>query len=445
MMSKFLFLALMLFISEGTAGATVSIEDVPLKVVLIEGEIVEGDYEKFVELVLQYGAPFGKVYIASRGGNVSEAIKIGKLIRQLRFETWIPERRTRGGIDGFCREMGVRKENCKCLSACFLIFASGIYRFGSYIGLHRAFLNHDELKSMSMDDAERYARVIDKNVGEYLSEMDISKEIQSLISSIPSNQIQELPSAYVSENLMGFATSFQEWFIANCGDAGEMLDEWRLKSNSPSRKDELGKMFDDALNCIKELKKTERYKAFYPAISKAIKTADQNRFPRYGLVKNLTVETDFDIGNFIGLKNIDVFERLKLFGFVDYSRSEEDILKIFDQSGPFGPFRMDFDSKGLLTKLTVHSWPQFSGLRMNELISVNSKLEDFVKVYGAYEAPNYDSLARSGLHTYNFISSKYSLQAVFNGNELAWVVFVAKEEEKPPFFDWVDELLDKIN
>ena len=58
----------------------------------IEGEIIAGDFEKFDKLVEKHGYATNTVALASPGGDVVEAMKIGRLIRELRFSTWAPTR-----------------------------------------------------------------------------------------------------------------------------------------------------------------------------------------------------------------------------------------------------------------------------------------------------------------------------------------------------------------
>ena len=57
--------------------------------ITIEGEIVAGDYARFLALVLSTKGA-NSVWLASPGGNFSEALLIGRLIRALSLEVWAP-------------------------------------------------------------------------------------------------------------------------------------------------------------------------------------------------------------------------------------------------------------------------------------------------------------------------------------------------------------------
>src|SRR5438128_2291220 len=66
--------------------------------ILLEGTITPGDYEKLRGLIKENcsgnSRPIScpsRVFLASNGGSVLEAIKIGRLIRSLRLETEIPD------------------------------------------------------------------------------------------------------------------------------------------------------------------------------------------------------------------------------------------------------------------------------------------------------------------------------------------------------------------
>lgn|GEM_PF-6917397 len=59
--------------------------------------------------------PGGAIYFQSRGGDLSEAIRLGRVIRELGLNTYI------GGIDS--------KQPGYCLSACTLAYLGGVFRF----------------------------------------------------------------------------------------------------------------------------------------------------------------------------------------------------------------------------------------------------------------------------------------------------------------------------
>src|SRR5262245_38176929 len=56
--------------------------------VVIEGRIESGDCSKLGNFLAKEGAR--RVYLASPGGNLFEAIEIGRLVRALKMETTVP-------------------------------------------------------------------------------------------------------------------------------------------------------------------------------------------------------------------------------------------------------------------------------------------------------------------------------------------------------------------
>jgi hypothetical protein len=73
--------------------------------VVLEGEILSGDYDKLRNLIDPnaypqvgvggiggdwYGDRYDEIYLASPGGSLSEAMKIGRLVRALRWQTIVP-------------------------------------------------------------------------------------------------------------------------------------------------------------------------------------------------------------------------------------------------------------------------------------------------------------------------------------------------------------------
>src|SRR2546426_166749 len=88
-----IWLAVSCFVVAGTEGAEITLAKSPsgrpLSGITIEGEIVAGDYHKFRALVLSTKGA-NPVWLASPGGNFSEALRMGRLIRALSLEVWAP-------------------------------------------------------------------------------------------------------------------------------------------------------------------------------------------------------------------------------------------------------------------------------------------------------------------------------------------------------------------
>jgi len=219
----------------------------------IEGKITHGDYDKFVfslkeayrladeafkrrliELKKngQYAAwmeknnsPSGmatiEVHLNSRGGSVTEAIKIGYLARTLLLKTKL------GGVLKHWDEP-------QCLSSCFFIWSAGVEReyvpFGDpiYLGVHRLRFNSDYFKKLLPKEAENKYRTLVKVTKDFFEDMNIPDYYTTKVFNTPSSSIDLLTEREAKE-LAGTAPFLDELLAARCGsytreEKGEYLD-----------------------------------------------------------------------------------------------------------------------------------------------------------------------------------------------------------------------------
>jgi hypothetical protein len=234
-MRKCLLLALLIIsagIAKGSEISVVAYEvggQILTNDIIIEGEIVNGDYEKFLSACYfsfrcEPSGPHD-VSVFSRGGNALEGMKIGRLIRKLRLSTMTPSGPSDGldpdndcGLEYGFWGLPKDRRNCNCASTGFLIWFGGVERHCRILGIHRAFVDHELLKTMSEEDAVKYTRLVNEKVEGYLSEMGATTELIEYIKSIPSNEIQYILPTYYKKQLEGFIPEYQEWVLSKCGD-----------------------------------------------------------------------------------------------------------------------------------------------------------------------------------------------------------------------------------
>ena len=151
-----------------------------LKLIVIEGEIMKGDYERFIKKIKQHNGKIGKVYIFSPGGNFFEAIKIGRAIRRLELTTVIPE--SEYGHPQ-CNPLANFPEhyNCTCEGSCFFIFIGGVNRVGTYIEVYSPSFDKNELGRLSEEDARNKFIALQKSAREYMQEMVVPGYLQDNI------------------------------------------------------------------------------------------------------------------------------------------------------------------------------------------------------------------------------------------------------------------------
>lgn len=212
-----------LLISGSSIAADISYQGSNINII---GEIVSGDASKFEELLLSVpkSDEFIAVSLASGGGDVVEAVKIGRLMR----ESFIPAFESTMADRGKCFTLSsptqfLGAESCGCHSACFVIWAGAPFRIGSAptvgeqdgIGIHRPRFNQDYFKGLSVAEAEAEYEGLTNFVKQYLSEMGIPNQLTEKMFSVSSKNIYQLSEGEIDQ--LKAPPAIAEWFISKCG------------------------------------------------------------------------------------------------------------------------------------------------------------------------------------------------------------------------------------
>lgn len=169
--------------------------------VLIQGEIVRGDLQR-LEAVLDPDTnrrpedPLSRrniadthtIYLHSPGGDVLEAISIGRLVRRLHLQTEAPTRwgtnLSNGSLQMLEAEPGphgwreaCRGPDCVCASACFFIWAGGIRRTGDNLLIHRPRATPAMVRELGVPDTRTALGEIRTRVEGFLREMEIPANV----------------------------------------------------------------------------------------------------------------------------------------------------------------------------------------------------------------------------------------------------------------------------
>ena len=159
------------------------------------------------------------VYLRSKGGDVTEAMKMGAIIRRLRLETSVPVWDTgKAPIDLIKVD---HQENMVCASACFLAYAGGAIRFGNYLALHRPFLPREEARKLNDAEYELAQKEMMPEVKAYLADMDIDQYwIDRMFSA--NSQEYYMPTWNEADNkvhhLMDMVPSLEEVVLSKCNE-----------------------------------------------------------------------------------------------------------------------------------------------------------------------------------------------------------------------------------
>lgn len=203
----------------------------------LEGTIVPGDYDKLRKFLEEYCfAPLDScvksIFLASPGGSVIEAMKIGRLVRMLRLKIGVPEEHAPEHRQTFIGALKLRdpKVNYLCTSACFFIAVAGIERVHNtrpILGIHRPFMTDADLKALSANQVIASATEVRTVVEAYLKEMGVPLKYADLMFSIPKEQVRWITGAEYEADFSGVVPELRDWLSARCdkrSDVEKRLD-----------------------------------------------------------------------------------------------------------------------------------------------------------------------------------------------------------------------------
>ena len=197
---------------------------------VLEGTIVPGDYEK-VRDFLENHIPDQRsnahiLFLASPGGDLAEAMKIGHLVRQLKMMTHVTDRDEPTDIHKkAAAEVGIKDfKNFLCTSACFFVFVAGVRRWPDLpgiptdpaLGIHRPFFSASDMKGLSADQALASASELRTVVENYLREMSVPAKYADLMFSIPKDDIRWISAAEFANDFAGIIPGLRDWVAARC-------------------------------------------------------------------------------------------------------------------------------------------------------------------------------------------------------------------------------------
>jgi hypothetical protein len=247
---------------------------------LVSGEITRGDYERVLSFY-RLNHPFlERFLLRSPGGDVEDALNIGRLLRKYIIAATAPSRfvndagREFSGLGSFARTGSTflcTGANCICASACALIWFGAPERGGT-VGVHRPRTADLTFRQLGPAEAAVAYKQMLERIAEYLDEMEVPK---SIIESMVSTGSAEID--WVEDESANRPPSFIEWVDASCGPF--TVQEYKTKielgvkktyeSTSFSKNDEL--LYDaldqkwwNRIRCQGSLVSTSRAKLTVP-------------------------------------------------------------------------------------------------------------------------------------------------------------------------------------
>lgn len=210
--------------------------------ILISGEIQRGDAEKFFQIITVHRGKIAKVILRSPGGSIDDALKIGRIVRNLLLETEGPKLdysiAENWGYAGnerpLCFENGIIPElpasrykgtQCSCSSACFLVYVAGVRRNAAFLGIHRAYRSKTDYERMGVDDAIRSHSAIEARIRRFLEDMGVAQRYGDIMFGVGSGEMWIIPYPLIVSDLMGWASTIEEWLLARCGAVSDRETE----------------------------------------------------------------------------------------------------------------------------------------------------------------------------------------------------------------------------
>ena len=192
--------------------------------ILISGEITPGDYLQFQKSIANGKYIPSKVILRSPGGDVNEALQIGRLVRELYIETEAPfHADNRAGCleHPDLKPQMRRPTECVCASACFFIYVAGVPRNDAYVGIHRFYLNPEVNTNLSLQESIIWTRAIREPVVRYLQEMGVPSKYVDIMFATSSREIYGPTKKEITADLLGYPPEIMEWFMARCNTTSE--------------------------------------------------------------------------------------------------------------------------------------------------------------------------------------------------------------------------------
>jgi len=190
----------------------------------LEGKIEEGDSDELESIITLMGKFPDYVRIGgSEGGNLREAMRMGRLLRS--------------GLSEIV-------QHAYCNSSCFFLWISGAERtaVGS-IGIHRPKFDDAYFASLSEKDARAQYKKVQIEIQDYLEEMDVPADLVSEMMALPSNDLKvytfgaivlgknESPMSDLVNKVGVVQPSYQEWLGSKCGRLSPLEIEIMASSN----------------------------------------------------------------------------------------------------------------------------------------------------------------------------------------------------------------------
>jgi hypothetical protein len=173
---------------------------------VLSGEIVLGDADR-MKAFLQQERQLAEIRLASPGGDLLEAMKIARLVRDALLETKTATYDVKKPSEGACD------------SACAIVAFGGVSRQLGNIGLHRPY--SQSASQVSFEEAKRSHEVVIGELERFFTEMALPHALLDRMLTVGPEGVDRIyyPKEDVRRIVPDFYAPFQEWLHPRCKDA----------------------------------------------------------------------------------------------------------------------------------------------------------------------------------------------------------------------------------
>jgi hypothetical protein len=218
------------------------------KALWMKGEVAEGDLDRLLRFLREHPRDFvqhgGRVVFVVDGGDVVEATRIGRFLRDALIEAWLPD-----------------ASRTRCVSACFFMFVNAVSRVAvaDSVGVHRPYFDAGRLAGADPESVRRRYESLLHEVRDTLDKLLVPRDLTEKMLATPWND-----TYWFSREDLDRLGETQAWFedfsAAKCGVEPRLKQrlESALAAGFEAEAQALRTELDAATICVAELRNRQR-------------------------------------------------------------------------------------------------------------------------------------------------------------------------------------------
>jgi hypothetical protein len=231
---------------------------------IFEGHIDVGDFDKVKQFLLD-GPGITEIFLASPGGSLAEAMRIGRLVRFFRLLTVVPNKKLTNEsreVSAAKHELKNPKINYTCASACFFVFVAGIYRRydgpgPAILGIHRPSMSRSDYKKLGHEQVGEINERLRTAVDKYLNEMGVPSKYAAEMFSMPPNGMRWILDDDFAHDFAGYIPELKKRIDAICDKHTDTGQENSEKTDKTARDESAAKpvttQFEERQSCERRI------------------------------------------------------------------------------------------------------------------------------------------------------------------------------------------------